>query len=236
MSPYEHPLKGKRTFFRAIFLALYSLLSIFVGIILMLIFRRHNKAIRRAWAKSMLFVIGVKVVMHGKLEPANIYILNHRSLLDVILFEYIFENDVAWVAKKELADIPFFGLMLKIPNMINIDRRDKHSLRKLLKESKEAFKKGRSIAIFPEGTRSLRQEIRHFQNGAKIVASIHNSTVQPILIIGSRERLDTTNLIHSSGEVHIHFFEVIHPPFKDGWYENIEQKMRKTSASLTHTR
>lgn len=192
----------------------------------MYLFREHNRTIRRTWAKSMLSINGIKPIMHGSLDTdAELYILNHQSLLDVVLFEYLFPQDVAWVAKKELGEIPLFGHMVKAPRMILIDRGNKRDLRKLLKGAGQALRQNRVIAIFPEGTRSDGSALGQFHVGAKIVAEKYNLKVQPIVIKGSRERLDIARKLVSKGEVQLYFLDTISPDPALDWYGDMHRKM-----------
>jgi 1-acyl-sn-glycerol-3-phosphate acyltransferase len=95
------------------------------------------------------------------------------------------KRDIAWVAKKEIADIPWFGRILDAPKMIIVERENKKSLIKLLKDAKDRLEHGRQLAIFPEGTRSDGTKIRKFKAGAKMIAEKYELEVQPAIIIGS---------------------------------------------------
>jgi len=53
--------------------------------------------------------------------------------------------------------------------MIIIDREDKKSLVKLIKDAKDRLSKGRVIAIFPEGTRGNGKKLLKFKAGAQSI-------------------------------------------------------------------
>ena len=120
------------------FFTLVQLLStVSVVIILMFIFPKHIRKIRQGWGKLQLFVMGIKLDIHGTLgKNIDLVLLNHQSILDVIIFEAIYPHDLVWVAKKEIANVPFFGNVLKLPKMIIVDRENKAGLSKLQKKRK----------------------------------------------------------------------------------------------------
>ena len=153
--------------------------------------------------------------------------MNHQSILDIMVFEYLHPKNLAWVAKKEIADIPWFGHILKAPDMIIIERESKSSLVKLIKESKEKLEQGRPIAIFPEGTRSDGNKIRKFKAGAKMIANKYKMKVQPVVLIGTRDILDSQNLKQQSGVVKVIYLPVIQAKKGEDWYEKLEDDMKE---------
>ncbi len=137
-----------------------------------------------AWFIRLLVFIPVNV--KGKPDPdAQMFLLNHQSDLDIDIMETITSKDLAWVAKKELFDVPFFGLVLKLPNDIALERESKTSLVKLIRECKDRLDAGRAITIFPEGTRTETGKMKPFKPGAKIVADKYALKVQPVVLIAT---------------------------------------------------
>ncbi len=64
------------------------------------------------------------------------------------------------------------GNLLKLPEMISVDRENKSGLVKLLKDAKRVkeSKPHSVMAIFPEGTRNPNQKLRKFKSGTKLLA------------------------------------------------------------------
>jgi 1-acyl-sn-glycerol-3-phosphate acyltransferase len=88
----------------------------------MYLFKKANRKIRQIWGKLQLKLMGIELHIEGEIDPnANMIVMNHQSLLDIILFEGLHPKDIAWVAKKEIADLPWFGHILKAPKMIIVD-------------------------------------------------------------------------------------------------------------------
>jgi len=192
-------------------------------------FNKKNRIFRRIWGKLQMTLLGVTLDIEGSIDNnANMIVMNHQSVLDIIVLEYLHNKDLAWVAKKEIADIPWFGRILKAPNMIIIERESKSSLVKLLKESKEKYKENRPIAIFPEGTRTDGTKLRKFQAGAKLIAQKYNFKVQPIVIVGTRELFDSQNMKQSSGTVKIIYLETVEAKKGTTWYEDMHINMAET--------
>jgi 1-acyl-sn-glycerol-3-phosphate acyltransferase len=211
-------------------------ISVSVVIILMAIFPNNTKNIRRKWAILQKYLLGFDIELIGQIDKnANMLLLNHQSLLDIIIFEYLDDRDIAWVAKKEIGDLPWFGKILKYTKMIEVERENKKSLIKLLKDVKDRLKHNRPIAIFPEGTRSNGDKILKFKSGAKLIAQKFNLKVQPVVIIGSINILDSKKLLAQRGKVKVICLDSIQVNKADeNWYKDIENKMKNTFKSYKH--
>ncbi len=211
---------------RAILTIIQLIITVSIVIILMYIFKKHNRTIRRFWGAIQMKLLGIKLEIVGENDPnAMMQLMNHQSILDIIVFEYLHIHNIAWVAKKEIADIPWFGYILKAPDMIIIERESKSSLVKLIKESKQKLNDKRPIAIFPEGTRSDGTKLRKFKAGAKIIAQKYNLLVQPVVLVGTREIFDSKSFLQRSGTVKIIYLPSIQASKDTNWYEKIEEDM-----------
>ena len=195
----------------------------------MSIFKSKIHTLRRAWAYTLIKVMGIKIEEIGKLDTqANIIAMNHNSALDVILYEYLHPKDIAWVANTKLAKIPIFGIIFVIPKLIMIDPTKKASLKSLLTKTKNEIDKDRPIAIFPEGTRGDTNDISKFHMGTKLLVERLNLTIQPILLINTRKRLDTKTFTLSPGTVKIIYLDTINPSnIKENWYEELHYDIKK---------
>jgi len=157
----------------------------------------------------------------------QIILLNHQSLLDIIVMDATYPKDLAWVAKKEIADMPFFGQILTLPRMIIVDREDKKSLVKLVSDTKKRLEEGRVIAMFPEGTRGDGKKLLPFKMGARFVASKLNLKVQPVVIVNSRRILDSLDFTARSGTVKIIYLDPVDPASDKQWYQKLHEDMQK---------
>ncbi|MFN1833718.1 lysophospholipid acyltransferase family protein [Balneola sp. MJW-20] len=112
----------------------------------------------------------------------TIFIANHQSFLDMALL-YQLPWQMKWVSKRSLAFIPIMGWMVWLTGQLTINRTSKSAIRKL-DNLVQPLKDGIPVMIFPEGTRSLDGKMKHFKNGAFLLAKEHNFMLQPMVIDG----------------------------------------------------
>lgn len=165
----------------------------------------------------------------GEEDPqAQMFLINHQSDLDIALMELLTKRNLAWVAKKELFDIPFFGLTLRLPDDIPIERESKSSLVKLLKASKERLDQGRTITIFPEGTRSTTGTMLPFKPGAKLVADKYSLRVQPVVFIATSSCYNIKKYYYKPKKIKAIFLDSFTADRDDkDWLDNLRVKMQK---------
>jgi 1-acyl-sn-glycerol-3-phosphate acyltransferase len=192
-------------------------------------FKNHTHKVIKAWMSFQIFVLGIKIKTEGKLDDScDMILMNHQSLLDIIVVEYIHNRDLAWVAKKEISDLFFFGHIIKAPRMISVDRENKAGIMHLLKEVKDRLEKKRPIAMFPEGTRSDGKSMLPFRQGAKIIANKYKLKVQPIVLFNTRNIVDSKSLKATPGIVKVVFLEPILADKTTDWFGQTELKMKET--------
>jgi len=181
-------------------------------------------------SKIMLTLLFAKIKTVGNPnDKAQLYLINHQGVVDIIVLESLLDKNLNWVAKKELFEIPWFGLLLKYGEMISIDREDKRGLLKLLKDVKYSVEKlHRPVAIFPEGTRAKEQKLLPFKSGAKFIAEKYCMVVQPVVILGSKSVVNEHKKISIGGDLKVIFLPSIDisNASKD-WYEQLYMNMQK---------
>lgn len=102
------------------------------------------------------FVMGVRVVVSGEIPttPA-LYAGKHQAMFETFEMVCLLDAPVV-VLKKELASIPVWGWAAKRYGMIVVDREGSAgALRQMMRDAEAAAKTGRSVVIFPEGTRTV---------------------------------------------------------------------------------
>ena len=169
------------------------------------------------------------VEIEGEEDPqAQMFLLNHQSDLDIGIMETITSRDLAWVAKKELFDTPFFGLALRLPKDIAVERESKTALVKLLRDAKERLDQGRVITIFPEGTRSTSGNMLPFKSGAKMVADKYKLRVQPIILMQTAKYYNIKKFYYKPGRVKVIYLDSFVADQNDpDWLNNLREKMQK---------
>lgn len=212
---------------RGILYAIEFVISVLAVVFFMAIFRNHMHKIRIIWAKTQLFFSGTNIELYGKFDDsANMIIMNHQSLLDIIVMESIYPKNLSWIAKKEIGQIPILGLILKLPKMIPVDRKNPREIVKLLKEVKDRVENGRVVAIFPEGTRGRGEKLLKFQTGAKVLTEKLKLKVQPVVLINTKKVLDSKNLILNKGTVKIMPLDIIDTT-NENWFEQVRSQMQE---------
>ena len=209
--------------------ATISFIAAGIMVPLMFIFKNKTSSILHYWNKVMLFLIGGKIISHGKRDnSADMFVMNHQGIIDIIAMEAAENTDLRWVAKKQLFDAPWFGYVLKLPNMIEVDRENKSGLSKLLKDVKETKKENkRVVAIFPEGTRTDKQELLTFKGGTKIIANKLELRIQPMVITNSKQLLNEHIKTAHNATVHIRYLDTFKVDKSDKeWYKNLQIMMQ----------
>lgn len=109
-----------------------------------------------------------------------VFASNHQSTWESITTQ-TFLPPLAWVLKKELFRIPFFGWGLWATRPIAIDRNDSHTAREqVVEQGQQKILEGRYVLIFPEGTRTTYGKPGIFKKGAAVLAHAANVPIVPI--------------------------------------------------------
>ncbi len=144
-------------------------------------------------------------------DTTYVFISNHQSMLDIILLNCIRQR-YKWISKVENEKVPFIGWYLKMARYITVNRGDDDSKAKMLEESLACLKRGISIIIFPEGTRSRDGEIGFFKRGAFQLAMQAGVPLLPVLIDGTGEILPKHGLVLGDGyRIRIKVFDPVMP-------------------------
>jgi 1-acyl-sn-glycerol-3-phosphate acyltransferase len=86
---------------RMIFTLIQMVVTVSILIIFMYIFNKKNRALRQIWGAMQMKLLGITLEIEGKVDiNANMIVMNHQSLLDITILEYLHPKDLAWVAKK----------------------------------------------------------------------------------------------------------------------------------------
>jgi 1-acyl-sn-glycerol-3-phosphate acyltransferase len=140
-----------------------------------------------AWGRILLVTWGVRVVVAGRENvPAGpaVYAANHGSTLDIpILFGHL-PVDFRIIHKRSLYYVPVVGAYLYFGGHIGIDRASAFGARRSLAQAAERIRRGTSVAVFPEGTRSRDATVRTFKRGSFVLAVTAGVPVVPVSLAG----------------------------------------------------
>lgn len=146
-----------------------------------------TRSIIKTWGNLMFFSMGKRLHVTGKenIQKNHKYILlaNHASLYDIPAIMAVFSR-VSWLGKEVLTKIPLFGYALKKIDYIPVKRPLTSGARRIINESiKNAD--NITVAIFPEGTRTLDGYIQDFKRGFILILKGTGLDVLPITLNGT---------------------------------------------------
>jgi len=148
------------------------------------------------WARLWCLIItaGCGVKVRGELPPSgtidwkkpHVYISNHQSHYDVPSIMRVVPSDIRFLTKKELSHVPIFGWALRAAGFIFVDRKRRtDAFRSIETAAADLVKKGHSIVVFPEGTRSPDGRLQAFKKGGFHLAIMTNAVIVPIGVTGT---------------------------------------------------
>lgn len=135
-----------------------SLVPIFYGLASAPFGPRGVRQAARMWARlhrwCAHYILNIRVRTEGVIPDYPVlFAIKHESMFETVETLVLF-RDPAVLVKKELTDIPLWGRVASLHGVIPIDREGgAKALRSLIKAAKAAADEGRSLVIFPEGTR-----------------------------------------------------------------------------------
>jgi 1-acyl-sn-glycerol-3-phosphate acyltransferase len=169
------------------------------------------------WVRGALLllraIVGLKHRVRGvehRIAGPAIYAAKHQSAWDTLVFPLLLDKP-AYVLKQELIRVPLFGSYLKQCGMIPVDRQGGGSaLKQLLKAARAAVAQGRSILIYPEGTRTPPGERRPYHPG---VAALYGDLGVPVVPVALNSGLfwGRRAFNKKSGTITIEFLPAIPP-------------------------
>ena len=176
------------------------------------------------WGKLILWVSGVQVALDGvqHLDPDHpqVLVANHQGSFDIWALAAVLPVQFRWVVKKELFSIPTLGAAMRAAGYVAVDRFDPRQAVKDMRECRKRLKQGRSLLIFPEGTRSSDGKVGQFKPGAFLLATQAKLPIVPIGIRGSFQIMPKNSIWLSPRTIHIS----IHPPIPTRGLNREEQK------------
>jgi 1-acyl-sn-glycerol-3-phosphate acyltransferase len=183
--------------------AIYTAVCGALSLVLALVFRsgRPSHRVASLWARLILRTCGVNVEVEGEenLRPERTFVLasNHQSLFDTpILFAHL-PLSFRILYKKSLNRIPFLGWHLFLSGHIGVERENPAKARASLVEAAARIRRGTSVVVFPEGTRSYDGVMRAFKKGSFRLAIRAGAPIVPLTIADS-------HLVMKRGKVTVH--------------------------------
>ncbi len=191
----------------------------------------------RWWCRLIAWSIFANIHVHGienlSARQNYVYMANHASLIDTpALFAYL-PYQFRIMAKKHLFYFPFMGWHLWTAGNFPIDQTDARKTARSLKGVIEGIRNGKSLAVFPEGTRSPDGQLQEFKQGAFKIAMRAGVPIVPVTIIGTSKLLPKGSLAPRPGRVDV----VIGKPIETKQYneKHLSELMATTRNAIDAT-
>jgi 1-acyl-sn-glycerol-3-phosphate acyltransferase len=138
-------------------------------------------------------IMGIRYQVHGQdnlpvgeTSPA-ILLVKHQSTYETFLMPTIMPHPLAYVFKKELLYVPFFGWSIGSFDMIHIDRSQRaKAFAKVVEQGKALLDRGVWVIMFPEGTRIPRGERGSYKSGGTRLAIATGAPVIPVAVTSAK--------------------------------------------------
>lgn len=207
------------TLFRTIFISFVGVFSTLIAAPAVMVIAAVSdtspwiERVIRAWSRVWLAASGTKLTVVGSenIEPEQSYVVvaNHQSTLDIMACFLAVPLPIRYLAKKELFRIPILAQGMRSVGIVEVDRSARSAIhRQVNQQSRELIAKGRSLIIYPEGTRPRDGNLYPFKKGAFTMAIASQLPVLPVAIHGSYEAWKPGTLWVRGGQV----TTVIDPP------------------------
>jgi 1-acyl-sn-glycerol-3-phosphate acyltransferase len=221
--------------------AFYANLILWLIILIpgLLLPRRTFIGMVKGWAHSSLWLLrvlaGTKIEIRGleKIPPGGALVAaKHQSLWETFALQTIFD-DPAFILKRELMWIPFFGWYLRKAQSVPVNRKaGSQALIQMTARAKEEAQHGRQIIIFPEGTRRPPGAPAAYKYG---VAHLYNNLGFPCIPVALNSGLywPRRQFIRRPGTIRVEILDLIPPGLpREEFFKRVQEGIEEASNRL----
>ncbi len=155
------------------------------------------------FAQGVLHITRTRVktsgVSHIDKSQSYVFMSNHQSVIDIPVLFAAIPNSFRMMFKSQLQRVPIWGRAMEKAGFIPIDRKDRFKAIQQLEVAKQSLKKGVSIWIAPEGTRSRTLELGPFKKGGFHTAISLHIPIVPVWIEGAAKVVKPDSIVVHSG-------------------------------------
>ena len=161
----------------------------------------------RMWAGTFMKLAGVTVTVTGQenipKDRAVVFTPNHQGDYDIPLMLLYLDRPHALVAKVETDRIPLVRQWMRLLDCVFIDRDNARKSMEAMNQAGELVRQGKSVVVFPEGTRSKSDQMGEFKAGAFRIASKVGADVVPVAIDGSYRIMEANGGLMKPAHVNV---------------------------------
>lgn len=191
------------------------------------------------WASLYIWVFplwSIKITNREKFDKNKTYVIvaNHQSLVDILVASTLFVH-FKWVSKRELFNFPLIGWNMRLNRYVRLRRGgegNRTNIKKMYRACEKHLKRGSSVFVFPEGSRSETGTPGPFREGAFVLAKRRNVPVLPLAISGSRDTMENNKLYFlKKASIEIRVLDEIPPEtFQDSTSKMLATQVRAVIA------
>jgi 1-acyl-sn-glycerol-3-phosphate acyltransferase len=169
----------------------------------------------RGWARISIVLARLQITVTGleHLDMGRTYVFmpNHTSFLDILLILASIPHNFRFLVKEEFFSIPLLGLTVRSSGQIPLDRKNPRKGLRGIRQGADLLKKGVSIVVFPEGTRSRDGKVGEFKTTLFVLPIRTGTPVVPVLIEGTFEALPRESVLLKRRPIRITFLDPLLP-------------------------
>ena len=220
MPPLSHHSAGedplgllKRLVYGSYAWAVFTIVALWTLLGLILIPGMHRRRRLAAVAsRGILRMLGMPLQTVGREHLPNrqcVVAANHASYIDALVIKAVLPEQFAYVVKREMAEVPLAGLLLRRLRTQFVERFNRHrgalDTRRVLRTAPN----GESLLFFPEGTVEAEPGLLRFHTGAFKSAVHARCPVVPCIIRGTRDILPTPRFFPQPGRIEVILLEPV---------------------------
>ncbi|MFO0576641.1 MAG: lysophospholipid acyltransferase family protein [Polyangia bacterium] len=209
---------GLRALFTSLFIITYTLAFSTVALVTFPLSPRGELYLffAQVWSRVILRVGGIawRVEVHPDLDlnKSYLYLANHESLTDILALHASAPQKIVMVAKRSLLILPVFSWGMWLAGYVFINRKNREAAYRSMHEAGRRIVKGRSVLVFPEGTRGDGGALQKFKRGGFVLAHVAQIPVVPVAIVGTQKVLPRDHFCVYPGRLGIVFGKPLPPP------------------------
>ena len=180
------------------------------------------KRMQRYWARGLTGFWGVDLEVIGAehIVPGSSYVVmaNHASYADIVALFIALPVIPGFMAKRELLRVPFLAAALRAGGHVIVDRRQHEKAMKVIDSAARQVREGKTVLIFPEGTRGNSETIGEFKSGGFRLARAAGVPIVPVGLRGTARVGPKHSLLFWPGKIEVHIGE----PFAPGEVQSLD--------------
>jgi 1-acyl-sn-glycerol-3-phosphate acyltransferase len=186
----------------------------------------------KKWAKTFMAMTGSQVEVEGLHhipEGPVLFASNHEGNFDIPVLIGAIEKPFGFISKIEVKKVPVLSAWMEAIDCVFIDRKNRDKAAGSIMSGVELLKKGNSLVIFPEGTRSKGGPVGLFKAGGFRLAKDSGVPIVPISIQGTADVFEKNGRFVKPAKIKV----IISPPvygrqYKDKELISLAEEIRDT--------